>query len=260
MEHFGLIGEKLGHSLSVPIHAEVFRALRISADYKLFEIPKDGFEERVGELMRSLGGFNITIPYKQRIMPMLSRMTERAEAIGAVNTVNCAEKLGDNTDCIGFRDMLLVHGIDPAGKPCYVLGTGGASKCVQWVLREMGAEKVTVVSRNPSGNVIGYEQLAKEFSGVLVNTTPAGMYPNVTGCPVEESTLRGMMSRASGVCDLIYNPRETVLTGIARAMGVPACTGLTMLVSQALEADRLWLGREIDPGLVPKIEAMLDVG
>ena len=245
MLHFALIGEKLGHSLSRPIHEELYRALGIDAEYRAIEIPRDRFDETVTGLLDTLDGFNVTIPYKQTVMPLLDTLDDFAAGIGAVNTVTCRDRSGHNTDAPGFAAMLRYHGIQPAGQPCFVLGNGGASKAVCAALKSMGAASVTLVSRHPGGEIIGYDALAERFSGILVNCTPAGMWPDVTGCPVAPERLPGLLRRAAGVADIIYNPAETVLTRAAKAAGVPACTGLYMLVAQAVEAERLWLGRDI---------------
>lgn len=246
MLHFALIGEKLGHSLSVPIHMAMYRRLGIDADYRLIEIPRDGFEAHAREVIRSVDGFNITIPYKQMIMPLLDGLDDNAASIGAVNTVTIGEKTcGHNTDAAGFRGMLEHYGIEPRGQRCYCLGCGGASKAVVHVLRQMGASEVKLVSRHPQGDEISYDQLYQEFEGVMVNSTPAGMFPHPEGCPIADDQLQSVMHRATGVADLIYNPEETRLTAAARAQGVPACTGLYMLIDQAVEAEKLWLGRDL---------------
>ncbi|MDO4484338.1 MAG: shikimate dehydrogenase [Clostridia bacterium] len=241
MLHFGLIGEHLGHSMSVPIHQALYRLLGIEADYQLYELPRDTFKQDAEKLLHTLDGFNITIPYKQDIMPLLKSIDPFAQAIGAVNTVRCKDASGYNTDAPGFAAMLRRHGIDPAGKPAFVLGTGGAAKAIVAALQNMGAISVTCVSRHPKGGDITYEQLADDFSGVLVNCTPVGMWPNVDGCPIPGHQLKDILRRAAGVADVIYNPAETVLTKAAAAAGVPACTGLYMLVDQAVEAERRWL-------------------
>ena len=254
MLHFALIGEKLGHSLSVPIHEALYAMLGIDADYRLVPIPKESFDEDVRALMGEVDGFNITIPYKQRIMPLLGGLDARAEAVGAVNTVAMREGArGYNTDVPGFRDMLLHHGMDPRGLPCFCLGTGGASRAVRAALAELGAASVTMVSRHPEGEEIGYDALPERFEGLLVNCTPAGMFPHAEGCPVPDELLDAVLSRARGVADLIYNPAETRLTLAAKAHGVPACTGLYMLVAQAVEAERIWLGRDLPADLTARI-------
>ena len=122
MRHYGLIGEKLGHSLSRPIHEAIFREMGINADYQIIEIPKAEFSTRASELLDTLDGFNITIPYKQDIIPLLKEIDPPAKAIGAVNTVLCKEWKGFNTDAAGFMGMLRHYGIDPAkGEHSYMI-------------------------------------------------------------------------------------------------------------------------------------------
>lgn len=243
MKHYALIGEKLGHSLSVPIHQAIFERLHIDADYRLIEIPKDEFSPTVRRLIAELDGFNVTIPYKQDVMPLLDAIVPEAQAIGAVNTVvKGAQVCGHNTDILGFTAMLHHYGIDPAGLPCYVLGGGGTSKTACAALERMGAQSVTVVSRRPGAGQIDYTQLNEEFSGILVNTTPAGMLYQKDPCPIDQAALPGILARAKGVVDVIYNPPETPLTAAAKAAGVPACTGLYMLIDQAVAAESLWQG------------------
>jgi len=247
MLHFGVIGEHLGHSLSAPIHYGLWQKLGIEAEYTVHELPRETFREDAERLIATLDGFNITIPYKKDIIPCLSGLNDLAARVGAVNTVRCGDRMGFNTDVAGFSEMLAYHGIDPAGKACYVLGTGGASVACAAACDQLGASKVLRVSRNPGDQpgVIGYERLGEEFSGVLVNSTPAGMWPNVEGCPLPPDILDKVLSRCEGVADIIYNPAETVLTAAAKARGVKACTGLYMLIAQAVEAERIWLDRPI---------------
>lgn len=250
MKHYALIGERLGHSLSVPIHQAIFRHLGIEADYRLMEIPRDAFAPTVRHLMQELDGFNVTIPYKQEIIPMLDSIDPTAQAIGAINTVVMnGGAAGYNTDILGFTAMLRHWGIDPAGQPCYVLGSGGTSHTACAALMDMGAASVTVVSRHPAKGQMDYAQFAQAFSGVLVNTTPAGMLHQPDPCPIAPSLLPQVLSRATGVADVIYNPPETMLTAAAKAAGVPACTGLYMLIHQAVAAEALWQGHPMPDGL-----------
>lgn len=250
MRHYALIGERLGHSLSVPIHQGIFQHLGIDADYRLIEIPRGEFAPTVRRLMQELNGFNVTIPYKQDIIPLLDEIDPAAKAIGAVNTVVMdGGAHGHNTDIIGFMAMLRHWGIDPAGQPCYVLGGGGTSRTACAALKRMGAQSVTVVSRHPEQGQIDYATFAREFSGVLVNTTPAGMLYQPDPCPFDTALLPQVIARATGVADVIYNPPETMLTAAARAAGVPACTGLYMLIDQAVAAEALWQGRPMPDDL-----------
>ena len=249
MLHFGLIGEHLGHSLSVPIHQALYTRLGLDADYRLIEISKADLQDRVFSLFQELDGFNITIPYKTDVIPMLASLDHAAESMGAVNTVDCANRKGYNTDAPGFAAMLRHHGMDVQGKPCFVLGTGGASKAVVAALKDEGASSITLVSRTPREGVISYDQLPDAFSGYLINCTPAGMWPKVEGCPISKEVLSAILPRALGVADVIYNPPETCLTLAAKEAGVPACTGLYMLVAQAVVAESIWLKRELPEDL-----------
>ena len=253
MRHFGLIGEHLGHSLSVPIHQAIFARENIDADYVLLEIPRCQLITQTLQLMEKLDGLNVTIPYKQDVISVLAQVNDTAARIGAVNTIDCHTRCGYNTDAAGFTAMLRHHGMDPKGQKCFVMGAGGASKAVVAALHAMGAAQVTLVSRTPRDGMIGYEELLEQFSGLLVNCTPVGMYPKPDACPLTEEMLRSMLPCATGVADLIYNPSETRLTAAAKAAGVPACTGLYMLVAQAVEAERIWQGRDFSEELTHQV-------
>ena len=261
MKHYALIGEKLGHSLSRPIHEAIFARAGIDADYRIIEIPRDRFCEEASALLSALDGFNVTIPYKQDVMPLLAEIDPLAEAIGAVNTVVCGEKRGFNTDAAGFMGMLRHYGLDVAGAPhCFILGSGGTMKTVRACLKEMGAKGVTVVSRHPgAADEISYADFYERFpqiGGLIVNASAAGMWPrndpdNI--CAIHPDRVDEMMRYATGVADVVYNPPETFLTKAAAKAGKPWCTGLYMLVAQAVEAESIWQGRSMPEGLVEEI-------
>ena len=261
MKHYGLIGEKLGHSLSRPIHEAIFREMGIDADYRIIEIPKGEFDVRTRELLQELDGFNITIPYKQDVMPLLDVIDPAAAEIGAVNTVLCGEKRGYNTDAAGFMGMLRHYGIDPAqGEYSYILGSGGTAKTVRACLRMMGAQKVVTVSRHPEGEEqISYQAFYDMFpqtGGTIVNASSAGMWPRKDEdniCAIHPSRVEEMMRYALGVADVVYNPPHTYLTQAAERAGVKWCTGLYMLVAQAVEAEALWQGIPMPEELIEKI-------
>ena len=261
MKHYGLIGEKLGHSLSQPIHEAIFRELGIDADYRIIEIPKNDFPPRVQELLSTLDGFNVTIPYKQDVMPLLAQIDPAAAEIGAVNTILCDARKGYNTDAAGFMGMLRHYGIDPRkGEYSFILGSGGTAKTVLASLKMMGADKVITVSRHPEGDgQISYTEFYEVFprtGGTIVNASSAGMWPRKDEdniCAIHPSRVDEMMHHALGVADVVYNPPHTFLTQAAERAGVPWCTGLYMLVAQAVEAEKLWLGRDIPDDLILKI-------
>ena len=260
MKHYGLIGEKLGHSLSRPIHEAIFREMGIDADYRIIEIPKGDFLPRTKELFSTLDGFNITIPYKQDVIPLLDMIDPAASEIGAVNTVLCGTSTGYNTDAAGFMGMLRHYGIDPRGRHCFILGSGGTAKTVRACLGMMGASTVTVVSRHPEGTgQISYGEFYEVFpqtGGIIVNASSAGMWPRKDEdniCAIHPSRVDEMMRYAQGVADVVYNPPHTFLTKAAERAGVPWCTGLYMLVAQAVEAEKLWQGSDIPDELILKI-------
>lgn len=236
MKKFGLIGGKLGHSYSPLIHSKF-------GDYQfeLLEVKEEELEMLLHN--REYGGFNVTIPYKKKVLQLCDVLSDTAEAIGSVNTVVRREdgKLyGYNTDYYGFLYLMKSAGIDPKGKKCLVLGSGGASLTVQAVLRGQEAAEIVVVSRTGENN---YENISRHFdSEIIVNTTPVGMYPNngVSLVNLDDFT------RCEGVLDLIYNPNRTKLVLDAMAKSIPASGGLEMLVAQAKQASEFFQNTEIE--------------
>ncbi len=261
MQHYGLIGEKLGHSLSQPIHEAIFAHLGVRADYRIIEIPKENLAHRVQELLTALDGFNVTIPYKQSVMPLLDEIDPIALEIGAVNTIVTGERpLGYNTDAAGFSRMLLRYGLDPANQPTFILGSGGTAKTVRACLTQMGASSVTVVSRHPEGaGQISYADFYEQFpqiGGLIVNASSAGMWPRTDEnniCAIHPSRVDEMMQYATGCADVVYNPPETFLVKAAARAGLPWCTGLYMLIEQAVQAESIWQGRAMPEGLTDQL-------
>lgn len=233
---YGLLGETLGHSFSPQIHACLG-----DYEYKLFEVaPED-----LGDFLRSgsFEGLNVTIPYKKAVMPYLAEISENAKAIGSVNTITVLPNgtlRGDNTDYDGFLYLVRRSGIAVNGKKALVLGTGGASLPVKKVLSDLGAREIISISRTGENN---YQNLEKHFDAdLIVNTTPVGMYPNNLQSPL---SLDGF-TQLSGVLDIVYNPQKTKLILDAEQRGIPAFSGLTMLVAQAKRAAELFLNTNID--------------
>lgn len=251
---YALFGENLYHSLSVPIHEALFRINGIKASYFRMEAFPDYFADNVLTVKNKLAGFNVTIPYKLSVMPALNVIDPEAGQIGAVNTVanenGCL--VGYNTDVPGLRLMLRHMSAPVDGSSCYILGTGGAARAAMFALKSMGAKSVRYVSRtNPK--VLSYDRLQDEFHGILVNATPAGMFPDVEGCPIARDRLPSIIKRATAVVDLIYNPKETVLTKAAEKAGVLNATGLYMLVSQAVKSEEIWQDASYPMELVDQI-------
>ena len=257
---FGLLGAKLGHSLSPQIHQEVFRLLGIDATYELIEVPGDKLAEKVAELQRTYRGLNVTIPHKVAVMDSLSQIAPEAEAIGAVNTIlfKDGRAEGFNTDYFGFARLLEHNGLVPRGKEVCVLGTGGASRAILQCVTDMQAKNITVISRaieNVPEDIRGrfrvktYDDLKRMDGDLLINCTPVGMYPDVGVSPVDGAVIE----RFAAAADIIYNPAETQFMKLARQQGKPAVNGLFMLVAQAVAADEIWLERKLDAGLIADV-------
>lgn len=244
---YGLLGRRLGHSWSVPIH----QALGCE-DYRLIELKP----EELGNFLRreDIGGLNVTIPYKRDVMAFCDVIDEGAKAIGSVNTiVRRAGKLyGYNTDIDGFLYMLRRARISLMGKKVVVLGSGGASLTAQAAAKREGAREVVVVSRTGPDN---YENLPQRHGDaeVLVNTTPVGMWPDMTGRPVDLFAFPDM----EAVADVIYNPGRTGLLLQAKKGGLRRAGGLPMLVAQAKRAEELFFDKAIPDGETENIIAQL---
>ena len=235
---YGLIGEHLSHSFSKNIHEKL-----APYTYELHELRPDELDS----FMRSkeFKGINVTIPYKQAVIPYLDEISGQARSIGAVNTiVNRNGKLcGFNTDYFGMKSMIERPGIEPAGKKVLILGTGGTSKTAYEVVTDMGASEVLKVSRTGKEGWPTYEEAYEKHADaeIIINTTPCGMYPDIDDCPVDLSRFQNLC----GVIDAIYNPLRTVLILEAQKRGIPAEGGLYMLVVQAVYAAELFADRKI---------------
>lgn len=241
---YALIGERLGHSFSVPVH----RAFGL--DYELKELPRAALPEfvRSGEY----AGFNVTIPYKTEIMPLLDEIDPRAKKIGSVNTVAVRGKTlcGYNTDIDGMRYLLESAGISLRGKNVMILGGGGTGKTAYALAEEAGARSVSVVTRGGALNYANYR--AQKNTQIVINATPVGMFPKNGEKPVSLD-----FGEIEGVADVIYNPLRTRLVLEAEARGIPAVGGLKMLVAQALFAEEIWLNKTLDRALIEREYAAL---
>ena len=233
----GLIGRKLGHSYSPQIHQTL-------ADYayRLWELEPEALADFLRR--REFGGINVTIPYKQQVIPYLDELSDTARRIGAVNAiVNRGGRLcGYNTDFAGMAALIRHLGLELQGKKVMILGTGGTSRTAQAVAAHMGAAELCKVSRSGQVGALTYEEAVRCHSDaqILINTTPCGMYPAVTGCPVDLASF----PQLSGVVDAVYNPLRTRLVLQARQRGIPAEGGLYMLAAQAAYASALFRGCE----------------
>lgn len=231
---YGLIGEKLGHSFSKEVHAKL-----ADYEYEIREIAKDSLDSFMKQ--KNFTAINVTIPYKEAVIPYLYSISEEALAIGAVNTiVNRDGKLyGYNTDFLGMSSLFAYMSLSVADKKAVILGSGGTAKTAKAVLSYLGAKEIITVGRQKKPGIITYEELYAEHTDaeILVNTTPVGMYPNNSGIPINIDSF----SRLCGVVDAIYNPLRTNLIISAREKGILAEGGLYMLVAQAVYASEIFL-------------------
>lgn len=246
MKRCGLLGEKLGHSFSPRIHQELG-----GYEYRLYE--KSPQELDVFLKSGDFDGLNVTIPYKQTVIPYCAGLSPRAQAIGSVNTlVRRADGSlwGDNTDYDGFSAMLEQANISLDGKKALVLGSGGASKTVQAVLRDRGASVVVISRSGPDS----YDNLDRHADArLVVNTTPVGMYPKNGAAALDIRRF----PRCEAVLDVVYNPARTRLMLDAEACGIPAFGGLLMLVEQARRAAEIFTGNQIDAAVTGRLTAKL---
>lgn len=238
MNKYGCIGKKLTHSFSKEIHARL-----ADYEYELIELTEAEIEPFFEK--KEFKAINVTIPYKQTVIPYLDEVSGIAERIGAVNTiVNQDGKLyGYNTDYYGMKALIDKAGIDIKGKKVLILGTGGTSKTARVVADDLGALEIQIVSRRKAEGVITYEEAVTRHTDteVIINTTPAGMYPDCDSCPMDISPFE----KLEGVIDAVYNPLCTNLVLDARMRGIKAEGGLYMLVMQAVVAVEHFLDTSI---------------
>lgn len=240
--HCGLLGKTLRHSYSPQIHGYL-----ADYSYALFEKSE---EELIDFLQNGdYSGLNVTIPYKKTVIPYCSELSERAQQLGAVNTIvrrDDGTLIGHNTDFYGFSSMVQRSGLNVAGKKVLVLGSGGAAATVLAVLELMGALPI-MISRSGENN---YQNLHLHTdASLIVNATPVGMFPNVGSSPIELDQFPAL----EGVLDLIYNPARTKLLLEAEQRGLVAMNGLWMLVAQAKESAEWFLGHSIDDNKIESI-------
>ncbi|MBE6608765.1 MAG: shikimate dehydrogenase [Ruminococcaceae bacterium] len=246
MKKYGCIGKKLTHSFSKEIHARL-----ADYNYDLIELTEEEIKPFFEK--KDFEAINVTIPYKQTVIPYLDSVSEIAARIGAVNTiVNRGGKLyGYNTDYYGMKALTERVGIDLQNKKVLVLGTGGTSKTARVVASDMGAREILTVSRRKSDENITYDEAVNLHGDaeIIINTTPSGMYPDTESKPIDISSF----SRLEGVIDAIYNPLRTNLVLDAKAKNVKAEGGLYMLVMQAVVAVEKFLDAKIEKEAADKV-------
>lgn len=243
---YGLIGEKLGHSFSKEIHERLGRY-----SYDLIELTPGELEGFIRG--RDYKGLNVTIPYKQAVIPFLDEVSDVARSAGAVNTiVNRNGKLtGYNTDIGGMKQLIGRLGVSLADKTVLIAGSGGTSRTAERAAADLGAAEIIRLSRSGRDGAVTYEEAYEKYphAEALINTTPAGMYPDVDAAAVDLSRLDSLEC----VADVIYNPLTTVLVQKARERGIPAENGLYMLVAQAVMASELFTDKPAGKEIIDRI-------
>ena len=245
MEKYGLIGYPLGHSFSISYFNQMFQDEGIDAVYENFEIPTIDALPEVLDSNPNLRGLNVTIPYKEKVLPFLDSVSPEARAIGAVNVIrvthegNNVKLKGYNSDVIGFTKSIESMLDKKRHKKALILGTGGASKAIDYGLRNLGLETV-FVSRYERPGTIQYSTITPEVIqeyNVVVNCTPMGMYPKTEECPLLPYEA---MDQHTILYDLIYNPDETKFMKLGKKYGAQTKNGLEMLLLQAFASWEFW--------------------
>ncbi|MBP3768028.1 MAG: shikimate dehydrogenase [Prevotella sp.] len=248
MDKYGLIGYPLGHSFSVSYFNQKFKDEDIDAVYENFEIPSIDLLAEVLDSNPELKGLNVTIPYKQKVMPFLDNITPEARAIGAVNVIKVIHEgkktklKGYNSDVIGFTQSIEPM-LERFHKKALILGTGGASKAIDYGLKSLGLETV-FVSRYERPDTIQYKSITPDIIeeyNVIVNCTPVGMFPKTENCPPLPYEA---MNNRTILYDLIYNPDETLFMKRGAEHGANVKNGLEMLLLQAFASWEFWHDKE----------------
>jgi shikimate dehydrogenase len=245
MDKYGLIGYPLGHSFSISYFNDKFSDEGIDARYENFEIQSIDELQEVLDTNPNLRGLNVTIPYKEKVIEFLDNITPEAQAIGAVNVIRISHEgkktklKGYNSDVIGFTKSIEPMLDSNWHKKALILGTGGASKAINFGLKSLGLETV-FVSRYQRPGTIQYESITPEVIreyNVIVNCTPLGMYPHTEECPMLPYEA---MDYHNILYDLIYNPDETLFMKKGRERGAEVKNGLEMLLLQAFASWEFW--------------------
>ncbi len=266
LKKYAVIGHPMGHTMSPFIHKRLFELSGIEAEYGVFDISPENLESQYAAVLSKLDGFNITIPHKQRIIPLLQRLDQKAKMYGSVNTVAFSENgsCGYTTDPDGFLKALEAEKISHEGR-VVILGCGGVARTMAYEAALKNANLSFAVRKEDEEickalceeikNTLNAEVSFCELNQIegdidlLVNATPIGMYPKTEAQPVEDKVL----SKTKALFDAVYNPLETQLVKKAKAMGCKAVGGMSMLVWQAVVAHEIWDGSKYDKQDIDKL-------
>ena len=267
---YALLGGKLGHTLSPPIHTRLFELKGREFEYSLIEAEPDGFLSAM-DSVKQLAGCNVTIPHKQAVIPFMDKLDDSAKRYGAVNCIDNKQGVltGYNTDCDGFLRSLKASGAKLGGR-VLLLGCGGVGRMMaiesalagaelyiavltsDFPLAQQAVDEITAMKPDANVTIVGINSIDKSLQyDLLINATPVGMYPKCDACPVADDVI----ARCGFVFDVIYNPRETLLIKKAASMGKPAVSGMAMLVWQAVSAHEIWDG---DSYTDDEVQAIID--
>ncbi|MBM7691840.1 shikimate dehydrogenase [Peribacillus deserti] len=269
-ELYGVMGDPIRHSMSPDIHNDAFKRMNINADYHLFHVIPAKLEDAVnGARALKISGFNVTVPHKTKIMPFLDEIDELAIAIGAVNTVvnRNGRLIGYNTDGPGFvRGIYEKLGTPLTNKRTLIIGAGGAARGIYFSLVKEGVTQIDICNRTlenakslikqcpyqVASEALSFEEALKKIAeyDLIVQTTSAGMSPNISGLPFE---IRGSLQSSALVSDIIYNPLETEFLKQAKEKGAMTHNGIDMFVYQAALAFEIWTGRTPDTEMMRNI-------
>ena len=272
-----VIGDPISHSLSPMLHKFLIENFHLPFSYEAIQVTARELAEFVSAKRDSdFRGFNVTIPHKQAILPLLDKISETVRAIGAVNTVifDGATAVGENTDVTGFLWMMKLAGVSLAQREVLVIGAGGAARAVIFGLQQAGVSRIFVCNRSPlrledctswmstmittKWEAWPWEELEKSFEErrpeIIINTTSVGMHPRVDESPLPAALLSPEMI----VVDLVYNPLPTRLLREASQAGARVVNGLNMLIMQGVAAMEVWSGKRLDiEGKLPELQKLL---
>ena len=246
MDQYGLIGNPLKHSVSQGFFNDKFAAENIDAEYNNFEIPSIEAFKSIIKNNPQLKGLNVTIPYKEQVIPYLDQLSENAQLIGAVNVVKIerakkgkAKLTGYNSDIIGFKDSIQPL-LQPHHTKALILGTGGSAKAIYYGLKQLEVEGTYVTRKKTSSAELTYSEINEEViktHTVIVNCTPVGMWPHVEECP---NIPYHLLTKEHLLYDLLYNPNETLFMKKGKELGAKVKNGLEMLLLQAFASWDFW--------------------
>lgn len=257
---FAVLGQSLPHTWSPYIHNSLFDAAGLDAVYLPVTVPPERLGSVTDVFRSCFSGFNVTIPYKEKILPFLDDVDEAARVCGAVNTVEIrnGRMIGHITDGLGMLRAIEEKGVETHQADVLILGGGGAARVAGYAFLSRGGRVTFAVRDTQKGDTLAHALAQTQQDGlhrlsvrpladcaeahdILINCTPVGMYPHVDACPVSADAI----ARCRALFDAVYNPRETRLLALARQNGLPAIEGLGMLFYQAVEAQKFWFGDRI---------------